>query len=138
VTESPIEQFLGAVDNLDVEGVMALVAPDVSILVADGRSANGKEAVRELVAEFLGALRSTSHRITAQWHQDNVWIAEVDASYELQDRWEMNALPRMFVLRMGPDGIADLRAYGAHERPLTEHRTGEEGIRVGGSWIPPL
>ena len=138
MTESPIEQLLGAVDKLDVERVMGLAAPEVSVLVADGRSARGKEAVHELIAEFLGTLRSTTHRITAQWHQDNVWIAEVDASYELQDRLEVSALPRIFVLRMGPDGIADLRAYGAHERPLTEHRTGEEGMRVGGFWIPPL
>ncbi len=67
-----------------------------------------------------------------------MWIAEVDCSYELQDWLQLNALPRAFVLRMGPEGIIDLRAYGAHEQPLTEHRTGEEGMWVGGRWIPPL
>jgi hypothetical protein len=47
-------------------------------------------------------------------------------------------LPRVFVLREGPDGIADLRVYGSHERWLMEHRTGEEGMWIGERWIPPL
>ncbi len=64
---------------------MALMAPDVRMLVADGRRAEGTEAVRHLLGEFLGQLRSTTHQITAQWHEDDVWIAEVDASYELSD-----------------------------------------------------
>lgn len=136
--ESPIDQLLGAIDKLDVEAVMALSAPDIRILSADGRRAEGTEAVRELLTDFLATLRSTTHRITAHWHQDNVWIAEVEATYELKDWVRTGALPRAFVLRDGPDGFVDLRVYGAHERPLADHRTGEEGMRIGGRWIPPL
>ena len=69
---------------------------------------------------------------------DDVWIAEGDADYELQDFLELEALPRVFILRTGEGDSADLRAYGAHERPLTDHRTGEEGMWVGTRWIPPL
>jgi hypothetical protein len=138
VSESPIQQLLGALDNLDLEAVLALVAPNGRLLTADGRRAEGSDAVRELLAEFLGSVRSTSHRITAQWHQDDVWIAEVEADYDLKDWLRMDGLPRAFVLHEGPDGIADLHVYGAHERPLTEHRTGDEGMWVGERWIPPL
>jgi SnoaL-like domain len=138
MSASPVEQLLGAVDRRDVDAVMALSAPDVRLLTVDGRRAHGKDAVRELLTTFLGGLRSSSHRITAQWHVDDVWIAEIDASYELQDWLRLNDLPRVFVVRMGPDGIADLRAYGAHEHPLADHRTGEEGMWVGSRWIPPL
>jgi hypothetical protein len=94
--------------------------------------------VRALLIDFVATVRSATHRITAQWHQDDVWIAEVDATYELQDWLQLNALPRAFVLRAGPDGFADVRVYGAHERPLAEHRTGEEGMWIGERWIPPL
>ena len=138
LSESPIDQLLDALDRLELEGAMALMAPDVRMLVADGRRAEGTEAVRGLFGDFLGQLRSTTHRITAQWHVETVWIAEVEASYELQDYLEMNALPRVFVVRMGADGIRELRVYGAHERPLSDHRTGEEGMWVGGRWVPPL
>ncbi len=138
MNDSPIEQLLKAIDELDVDAATALLAPDIRFLAADGRRGEGIEAMREFITEFVSALRHTSHQITAQWHQDDVWIAELEASYELRDYLQLNALPRAVVLQLGPDGIADLRVYGAHERPLTEHRTGEEGMWVGGRWMPPL
>ena len=138
MNDSPIELLLRAVDELDVDAAIALMAPDVRFMAVDGRRGQGADAVRKLVTDFISTLRSTSHRITAQWHQDDVWIAEVEGSYELRDWLQLNALPRAFVVRMGADGIADFRAYGAHEQPLTDHRTGEEGMWVGGRWVPPL
>jgi hypothetical protein len=138
VSQSPIEQFLDALDRLELEATVALMAPDARVLVADGRRAEGTEAVRQLFGEFLGQLRATTHRITAQWHVDDVWIAEVDASYELRDWLQLNALARAFIVRAAPDGISELRAYGAHEHRLSDHRTGEEGMRLGGRWVPPL
>lgn len=138
MSESPIEHLLEAIDRLDAEAVMRLTAPDVRLLTVDGHRAEGQEAVGELLRTFLGMLRSTAHRITAQWHVDNVWIAEVDASYELQDWLQIEGLPRVFVLRESQGAIADVRAYGAHERPLSEHLPGTEETRVGGRWIPPL
>jgi SnoaL-like domain len=138
VSQSPIEQLLDALDRLELEATMALIAPDARMLVADGRRAEGTEAVRQLLGEFLAQLRSTTHRITAEWHEDDVWIAEVDASYELRDWLQISGLPRAFIVRAEPDGISELRVYGAHEHRLSEHRTGEEGMRIGGRWVPPL
>ena len=136
--ESPLEQLLAAIDALDIEAVMALVGSEPRFLAADGRRAVGASEVRVLVAELLAALRSTTHNVTAAWHLADVWIAEVDADYELQDFLELKALPRVFIVRTKEGGIADLRVYGAHEHPLTEHRTGEEGMWIGTRWIPPL
>jgi hypothetical protein len=138
VSESPIDQVLSAIDALDVDAVVALCAPDVQVLTVDGRRASGMAATRELIASFLGQLHSASHRVTAQWHEDDVWIAEVEASYELADSMQLSALPRAFVVRAGPEGIGVLHAYGAHEQPLAEHRAGSEGLWAGGRWIPPL
>ncbi len=138
VSESPVERLLDAIDRLDLEDMIALMAPDARVLVADGRHAEGTEAVRQLFGDFLGQLRSTTHRITAQWHQDDVWIAETDTSYELRDWLELTALPRVFIVRSGPEGVSELRAYGAHEQQLSDRPTGEEGMWVGGRWVPPL
>ncbi len=137
MTESPIDQLLGALDALDVEAAVALMAPDCQMLSVDGRRTEGTAAVRELLSDFLAEILHTTHRISAQWHQDDVWIAEVEATYELKDRVRIKR-PRAFVLRDGPDGFVELHVYGAHERPLADHRTGEEGMRLGGQWIPPL
>jgi SnoaL-like domain len=138
LSESPIEQLLVAIDKLDVDRAMALMASDVRFLAVDGRRAQGSHAVRELLAGFVASLRSTTHQITAQWHQDNVWIAEVEARYELTDRVRIGPLPRAFVMREGAQGFADLSVYGAHERPLTDYDTGEHMMRLGGHWMPPL
>ena len=136
--DQPIEQLLRAVDALDVEGVLALAAPDVRLLTVDGRRSAGTTGMRELLTDFLGALRSSSHRITAQWHEDDVWIAEVDATYELRDLTRLGVLPRAFIVRAGAEGLSDVRAYGAHERPLGEIPSREHEMRLGGHWIPPL
>jgi hypothetical protein len=138
VDDSPIEKLLAAVDSLDLEATLALAAPDCRMLAVDGTRANGSEAMRGLLSVLFASVRSMHHHITAQWHVDDVWIAEVDGNYELLDWLQLNALPRAFVGRHGPDGFVDLRVYGAHERPLTDHRTGEEGMRIGERWIPPL
>lgn len=138
MSESLIERLMDAMDTRDVDAMMALMAPDCRLMTADGRRAAGPEEVRVLLTDFFGALRSTTHKITAQWHEDNVWIAEVDASYELRDWLQLNALPRAFIVREADGGIADIHAYGAHELPLTAHRTGEEGMLIGSRWIPPL
>lgn len=138
VTESPLDALLRALDTLDVETAVELMAPDCMLLTADGRSAEGTDAVRALLTDFLGALRATAHRITAQWHQGNVWIAEVEADYELTDRMKISALRRAFVLRVGPAGLTAVHAYGASEQTLAEHGGGREGLRIGGRWMPPL
>jgi hypothetical protein len=138
VKGSALEQLLAAIDSLDVDAVMALLGPEPRFLAADGRRAAGTEEVRELVTELLAALRTTTHRITAEWDLHGVWIAEVEADYELQDFLVLKALPRVFILRTSAGRIADLRVYGAHEHLLTDHRTGEEGMWIGSRWVPPL
>lgn len=136
--ESPISELLIAVDKLDLEAAAAQFAPDAHLMTADGRRAAGADEARELLADFLRTLRATSHRISAQWHEGDTWIAEVDATYELDDWMQTSPLPRAFVLRQAADGIADLRIYGAHERPLTDHPEAGLGTWVRGHWVPPL
>lgn len=135
---SPIARLLADIDRLDLEAVAASFAPDADLLMVDGRRAHGIDALREVLGEFISHLRATTHEVTAQWHEDGVWIAELDATYELQDYSQTGPLPRALILREGPEGIHDLRVYGAHEHLLAEHRTGEEGMWVGQRWIPPL
>ena len=135
---SPLTRWLEAIDRLDAEAAVEGLAPDARMLAADGTQAHGARPAGGLMGAFLSRLTSVSHRITAQWHVDDVWIAEVEATYELTDHYQTGPLPRAVIVRAGPEGITELRVYGAHERPITEHRTGEEGMWVGGRWVPPL
>jgi hypothetical protein len=138
MNNSPIEQFLALLDSLDPGAATSLMAPGARLLVMDGRRVEGKDEAGALLADFVATLRSTRHRITEQWHIDDVWIAEVLADYVLQDWLELKALPRAMVVRVAPEGITDIRVYGASEHPLTEGPTGDGGTWVGGRWVPPL
>lgn len=136
--ESRMESFLELVDGLDLAAITAAFAPTGRVLTADGRRAEGTAEIEKVLGEFVSGLRSSSHRITAQWKQDDIWIAEVEADYELRDWMEIKALPRAMFLREGADGITELHVYGAHEHPISEHRTGAEGMWIGERLIPPL
>jgi len=102
--------------------------------------------MRAVMTDFLDRLRSTQHRITAEWHQDDVWIAEVEASYELRDWLALNRLPRMFLLRVGPEGEdahalvgAGLGGVGQRENVVDDDGAADEGVDsavIGvGAWL---
>ena len=136
---SPLTQWLAAVDRLDAEAAVSALSPTASILAADGSRAQGREQAARFLSQFVSQLRRVTHRVTAEWHvEDGVWIAEVQATYELADYFMTGELPRVVIARVGAEGIDELRIYGAHEHPLADHPTGEEGMWVGGRWVPPL
>jgi hypothetical protein len=138
MTESPITKWLDDVSRFDVDAAVAALAPDAKLLSPDGRRAQGADAIRSLITEVTAELRGVSFRVTAEWQAGDTWVAELAATYELRDYAQIGPVPRAVIARVGADGIADLRIYGAHEGLVGEHRTGGEGMWVGRRWIPPL
>jgi hypothetical protein len=135
---SPISAVLSALDALNTDALAAQFAPHARLLRTDGRAATGIDEVCEALGEFVSELRATTHSITAEWHpEDGVWIAELDATYELRDGERHGPYKRAVVLRAGDDGITDVRFYGSHELPLTTHRPYQE-VRAGTHWLPTL
>jgi ketosteroid isomerase-like protein len=138
VPGSPISAVLDALDALDIDAMAAQFSPQVRLLRTDGRAASGIEAVRDALSEFVSELRATTHSTTAEWHpEDGVWIAELDATYELRDGERHGPYRRAVVLRANDQGITDLRFYGSHELPLTAHRPYQE-VRAGTHLLPTL
>ena len=135
---SPLTRWLEAMEALDADAATSVLAPDVSLLMADGSRVHDHAGAVHLIQGFIGQLHSVSYEVLAQWHVDDTWIVEALATYELTDHYRTAALPRAVFARVGPDGISELRLYGAHEHALSDHRSGEEGMWVGGRWVPPL
>lgn len=135
---SPLAQLLAAIDRLDPAAITGLCTADCRFATVDGRVAEGVDQIGELLTDFLGVLRSTQHQLTSEWHVDDVWIAEVLASYELADWMRLERLPRVFVVRTAPGGLRDVRVYGARERPLSDESEGGMGARSGGRPVLPL
>lgn len=139
VSESPVASVLAAIDALDIDAFTALFAPDGRLLTVDGRVANGSDEVRQVIGRFAQDLRGTSHRVTAEWHPEpDVWIAELDATYELTNYAQLGPYARAIVLRGGSGGIHELRFYGLHERPLIDSTRGYQEVFGSGHWLPTL
>ncbi len=137
--ESPIAVALEAIDALDVEAFVSLFAPDGQLLTLDNRVATNAVELRAVIGGFAAQLRTTTHRITAAWHpEEAVWIAELEATYELTDFARLGPLPRAIVLRTAPAGIARLSFYGQHELPLSESHRSFQEVRAGRHWLPTL
>ncbi len=137
--ESPVAAALAAIDALDVDAFSSMFAPDGRLMTTDGRVANDNQQVRHLITEFVGDLRATAHHVTAEWHPEaDLWIAELDATYELTNYAQLGPFSRAMFLREDSEGIQDLRFYGLHERPLTDSTRAFQEVYGSGRWLPTL
>lgn len=141
--DSPLELFLRAFDRLDADACAALFANGGRLRYVDGRVDEGVAAVRERLCEYFADLSSTAHTLREHWHEDGVWIGEIEASYVLADHSLLGPVSKVFIVRMAPDGIKDLRVYAAvepsfHETRVRHERERDRGMTVGGHWVPPL
>jgi hypothetical protein len=139
MSDSPIGAVLDAIDALDLEGALRLFAPNGSFMAAFGEESVGFDHVRDQLSTFFGGLRGCEHTVESEWHPEpTVWIAEVTATYELQDFSQRGPYKRALVLRQGDAGIASLRIYGAHEEPLSESGEPYQEVRGPHGWLPTL
>lgn len=138
MADSPISAVLRAMEALDVDACISLFERDGRLLSTDGDVAEGLDAVRAVLRKLFGDLRAATYRVTAQWHpEEDVWIAEVDATYDLKEHGLRGPYPRAIVLRGGRE-IAELRVYGRHELPLTESAVPYQEVLAGNRWLATL
>jgi hypothetical protein len=134
-----MQAALRALDALDLEGSVAMFAPDCSLTTVFGETASGRDSVRDVLGRFLRELRSSRHELTSEWNpEDGVWVAEMSASYELSDYSQRGPYARAIILRTGADGIELMHIYGAHELPLAESGRAYAEVRGAHGWLPTL
>ena len=143
MTDTPLELFLQAFDRLDADACAALFADHGRLRYVDGRVDEGAEAVHDRLREYFADLSSTTHAVRESWHEDRVWVGEVEASYVLADHSILGPVSKVFIVRMASDGIEELRVYAAvepsfHEARIRHERERNSGMMVGGRWVPPL
>ncbi len=141
--DSPLELFLLAFDRLDADACAAMFAEDGRLRYVDGRVDEGAAAVRGRLLEYFSDLSSTAHTLREHWHEDGVWIGEIEVSYVLADHSILGPVSKVFIVRMASDGIEELRVYAAvepsfHEARIRHERERNSGMMLGGRWVPPL
>jgi hypothetical protein len=140
VPDTPMQAVLNALDTLDLDSAVGMFAPDGTLTTLFGdETAQGHERIRAVLGEFLQGLRASQHATVSEWNpEDDLWIAEMTATYELSDYSRRGPFRRAIILRAGAAGITEMRIYGAHERPLSEAGRPYEEVRVAGGWLPTL
>jgi uncharacterized protein (TIGR02246 family) len=103
-------QWAKAFNAGDLEGLMALYAPDACLVPQPGQSAQGHKAIREALQNFL----SLGARITL----DADYVLECKDTALLRGRWQMTG--------KAPDG-----------QPLDMHGRSSEVVRrqADGGWV---
>jgi hypothetical protein len=139
VPEAPIQAVVRALSAVDLEGALALFAPDGSLTNTFGDTASGSGEVRLVLGTFLHGLRAAHYEVAAEWNPETgVWIAEMSATYELTDYSRRGPYGRAMILRVGEQGIDVMRVYGDHELPLAEEGRQYENVRGPHGWLPTL
>lgn len=141
--DSPLDSFLRAFDRLDADACAALFAEQGRLRYVDGHVDEGLVAVRKRLREYFADLHSATHTLRGHWHEERVWINEVEARYVLADQSSLGPVSKVLVVRMAPAGIEDLRVYAAvepsfHEATNRHERERDRGMKVDGRWLPPL
>ena len=134
-----MQAVLRAIDALDLDGAVALFAPDGSLTTVYGDTAAGRERCKRCWASSCVRCATAHHDVTSEWNPESgVWIAEMSATYELSDYSRRGPYQRAMILRAGDAGIEQLHIYGAHELPLTEAGRPYARCAAPHGWLPTL
>lgn len=103
-------QLFAAIDGGDAQAFAAFLAPDGEFRFGNAPPVVGRDAVREAVAGFFGAIRGCSHRLLRAWQSDGSAACEGEVTYTRHDGSQVT-LPfaNVFVLR--GEEIASYRIY---------------------------
>lgn len=105
-------EYFAAVDNLDLERLLALHTDDTSCTFCNAPTASGKAAMRRMIGGLWQRIQGMSHRVIGAWslHHGRVGIAELAVTYTRLDNTQLT-IKACTILRRNGDLIADLRIH---------------------------
>jgi ketosteroid isomerase-like protein len=107
-----IESVFAADAARDLDGFMALLAPDITLRLGSQPELHGQAAVRAAIGGLFGMLAGgIQHRLIAVWGGGDVLAYQAEAAFSLQGGRSVT-LPYVNVLRTASDGlVAEYRIH---------------------------
>jgi limonene-1,2-epoxide hydrolase len=102
--------LFGAIDAMDVDGLVAHLADDVRFRFGNGAPVTGHEGVRTAVDGFFATIGGLHHELLAQCSDGNTTFLETAVTYTRLDGAEVT-LPVVSVLRFDGRLITDYRVH---------------------------
>lgn len=110
MNEQWIRNYFKTVDTLDADAIAAHFTDDGKFRFSNQPPAEGKQAVRDALAQFFGTIAAMHHENTGLWLSDDgdsaVW--EADVTYTRKNGTPVT-LPCASILRSRTDKIYDFR-----------------------------
>lgn len=105
-----VRNYFKTVDTLDADAIAANFTDDGKFRFGNQPPAEGKQAVRDALAQFFATIQSMHHENTGLWlgEDGNSAVWEVDVTYTRQNGTQIT-LPCASILRSQNDKIYDFR-----------------------------
>lgn len=105
-----ITELFRSIDNKDLQGFIALLAPDCTFRFGNQPAVNGASAIEDYVSGFFGSIAALSHEIMDSWDVPGGVVCHGRVSYTRQDG-SILTVPFANILKLSPAGIADYRIF---------------------------
>ena len=104
-TPAWVTETYAPVDNLDVEGFVSHLAEDVRFRFGNAPATTGRDAVREGLTQFFGAISGMKHHFREVWESGDDTVLMLDVDYTRLDG-DVVRIPCVTRVHRG-NGLAD-------------------------------
>jgi ketosteroid isomerase-like protein len=81
--------YAGHVDRKDAAGFAAVFTPDASLHFGNAEPIVGRDAIRDVIAQFFTAMVALRHESKGLWYDGDTLILEAAVTYTRHDRREV-------------------------------------------------
>jgi len=105
-----LARMFHTIDSMDAAGFVDWLTEDCVFQYGNWPPAHGRDATREVVAQFFAGIKGLSHDLLDIWQVDDVTVCQLGVTYRRLDGQSI-ALPAANILRYRDALIHDYRIY---------------------------
>lgn len=109
-TRVELREIFGSIDAMDADAFVSFLTEDAVFRYGSQEAVEGRDAIREYVAQFFTMVRGLRHTLLDTWEGEERLAVRGEVTYQKLDGGEVT-LPFVDVLRLSADGIRDYLVY---------------------------
>lgn len=110
-----VARLFATIDTMDADACAAYLAGDALFRFGNSDPVRGRDAIRDALTGFFGAIRGLHHDVVGvwrgEWERGPVVSVESEVTYTRLDGSKTPPLPAMTTLRMEGETIQDYRIF---------------------------
>lgn len=106
-----VQDVFQAVDAKDADAFASYLTPDVVFRYGNSPIVTGRDAARQAVAQFFGAIKALRHELLQVWTQDDMAFCQGEVSYVRHDGSNAGPFPFFNLFKLRVERIAEYLIY---------------------------